>query len=93
MYKDLMDSNGFVKQYDEEIAAAMDNRGLLISNDPEPARARVLAGNLERMGAANAIVVNALPGRLAPRWKAAFDAVLVDAPPRRAAGLFHLHLQ
>ena len=24
MYKDLMDSNGFVKQYDEEIAAAMD---------------------------------------------------------------------
>lgn len=63
-----------------QIAAAMDNRGLLISNDPEPARARVLAGNLERMGAANAIVVNALPGRLAPRWKAAFDAVLVDAP-------------
>ena len=63
-----------------QIAATMDNRGLLVSNDPEPARARVLAGNLERMGAANAIVVNALPGKLAPRWGETFDAVLVDAP-------------
>ena len=63
-----------------QIAAAMDNRGVLVSNDPEPARAKVLAGNLERMGAANAIVVNALPGRLAPRWPETFDAVLVDAP-------------
>ena len=63
-----------------QIAAAMDNRGLLVSNDPEPARARVLAGNLERMGAANAIVVNALPDRLAARWRGWFDAVLVDAP-------------
>ena len=63
-----------------QIAAAMDNRGLLVSNDPEPGRARVLAGNLERMGAANAIVVNALPDRLAGRWPETFDAILVDAP-------------
>ena len=62
------------------IAAAMDNRGVLVSNDPEPTRAKALAGNLERMGAANAIVVNALPGKLAPRWPETFDAVLVDAP-------------
>lgn len=63
-----------------QIAAAMADRGLLVSNDPEPARARVLAGNLERMGAANAIVVNALPYRLAALWPDYFDAVLVDAP-------------
>ena len=63
-----------------QIAAAMDNRGVLVSNDPEPARARALAGNLERMGAANALVVNALPGKLASRWPEIFDAVLVDAP-------------
>lgn len=63
-----------------QIAARMDNRGLLISNDPEPARARALAGNLERMGAANAVVVNALPDRLASRWPETFDAILVDAP-------------
>ena len=63
-----------------QIAAAMENRGLLVSNDPEPARAKALAGNLERMGAANAIVVNALPERLAERWGETFDAILVDAP-------------
>ena len=62
------------------IAAGMRNLGVLVSNDPEPARAKVLAGNLERMGAANALVVNALPERLAARWPEAFDAILVDAP-------------
>ena len=62
------------------IAAGMDNRGALVANDPEPSRARALAGNLERMGAANALVVSALPDRLAARWPEAFDAILVDAP-------------
>ena len=63
-----------------QIAAAMGDRGLLISNDPEPSRARALAGNLERMGAANAVVFSALPQRLADRWEGCFDAVLADAP-------------
>ena len=63
-----------------QIAAAMGDRGLLVSNDPEPSRAKVLAGNLERMGAANAIVVSALPQKLAERWPGCFDAILVDAP-------------
>ena len=63
-----------------QIAAALDGRGLLVSNDPEPARAKALAGNLERMGAANAVVVSALPQRLAEQWPEHFDAVLVDAP-------------
>ena len=63
-----------------QIAAAMNNRGLLVANDPEPARAKALAGNLERMGTANAIVVNALPAKLAAQWPETFDAVLVDAP-------------
>ena len=63
-----------------QIAAAMADMGLLVSNDPELSRARALSGNLERMGAANAIVVSALPERLADRWRASFDAVLVDAP-------------
>ena len=63
-----------------QIAAAMDNRGLLIANEPDPTRARILAGNLERMGVANALVVNAYPDKLADRWPAFFDAILVDAP-------------
>ena len=63
-----------------QIAAALAGKGALVSNEPEPARARVLAANLERMGAANAIVVNALPDRLARLWPETFDAILVDAP-------------
>ena len=63
-----------------QLAAALDHRGLLVSNDPEASRARVLAGNLERMGAGDAPVVSALPDKLAARWPGWFDAVLVDAP-------------
>ena len=63
-----------------QIAAAMGDAGLLVSNDPEPSRAKALAGNLERMGAANALVVSALPDRLAALWPDRFDALLVDAP-------------
>ena len=63
-----------------QIAVAMGDFGALISNDPEPARARALAGNLERMGAMHAAVVSALPGKLAARWPETFDAILTDAP-------------
>ena len=63
-----------------QIAAALGDSGLLVSNDPELSRARALAGNLERMGAPNALVVSELPDRLARAWPASFDAILVDAP-------------
>ena len=63
-----------------QIAAAMGGEGLLISNEPEPARAKVLAANLERMGVRNAAVTNAYPDALSARWTAYFDAVLCDAP-------------
>lgn len=63
-----------------QIAAALGGRGLLVSNDPVPSRAQALAGNLERMGASNAVVTCALPGKLAKRWPECFDAILVDAP-------------
>ncbi len=63
-----------------QIAAAMQDRGLLVSNDPETSRSKILSGNLERMGAANAMVVNAYPYQLAEKWIEHFDAILVDAP-------------
>lgn len=63
-----------------QIAAALGGSGLLISNEPEPARAKVLAANLERMGVRNAAVTNAYPDALAMRWPEYFDAVLCDAP-------------
>ena len=63
-----------------QIAAALAGEGLLISNEPEPARAKVLAANLERMGVRNATVTNAYPDALAARWPEYFDALLCDAP-------------
>jgi len=63
-----------------QIAGLMAGEGLLVSNEPEPGRAKVLAANLERMGAANAIAVNAYPDALAKRWTEYFDAILCDAP-------------
>lgn len=63
-----------------QIAEQLSDRGLLVSNDPQCSRARILASNLERMGAANAIVICALPRQLAALWEGLFDAVLVDAP-------------
>ena len=63
-----------------QIAAALGGDGLLISNEPERNRARVLSSNLERMGVRNAAVVCAYPDALANRWPGYFDAVLCDAP-------------
>ena len=63
-----------------QIAAALEGEGLLISNEPEKNRARVLASNLERMGVRNAAVVCAYPDALARHWPEYFDAVLCDAP-------------
>ena len=63
-----------------QIAARMMGSGLLVSNEPVPSRAKLLRENLERMGAINAVAVNAYPQQLAKQWGAIFDAVLVDAP-------------
>ena len=63
-----------------QIASALGGEGLLISNEPEPARAKVLAANLERMGVRNAAVTNAYPDALTARWPEFFDALLCDAP-------------
>lgn len=63
-----------------QIARAMDGEGALVANEVDPARARVLAGNLERLGVCNAVVTCEKPDRLAAKWSGFFDAVLVDAP-------------
>ena len=63
-----------------QLAARMRGRGLLLSNELHPKRAAILSGNLERLGAANAVVTNEHPARLAGRFPGWFDRVLVDAP-------------
>lgn len=54
--------------------------GLLLSNEIVPSRAYVLAGNLERMGATNAITLFSEPHPLCLHLKDRCDAVVVDAP-------------
>lgn len=62
------------------IAARMQNRGLLISNEIIPKRAALLAENVERMGLTNTIVTNEAPSALAGKFPSFFDGIIVDAP-------------
>lgn len=63
-----------------QLAAALGGWGLLVSNEYVPARAEVLKSNLERMGVANAVVINEDTARIAAALPEFFDRVLVDAP-------------
>ena len=63
-----------------QIAAAMAGRGILISNEIHPARAKILSENIERMGIANAVVTNETPQRLAEHFSEYFTRIMVDAP-------------
>jgi len=63
---------------------------LLVANEPMPARAQVLSGNIERMGIPIAVVTCAFPDALASKWPGFFDKVLVDAPCS-GEGMFRRH--
>lgn len=63
-----------------QIAAALQGKGLLWTNEYIPARARILLQNLERCGVRNSVTSCGDTVRLAeglPEW---FDAVLADVP-------------
>lgn len=61
-------------------ACRLQGQGLLVSNEIHPARAKILSQNVERMGIANAVVMNEEPGRLAAVFPEFFDKIVVDAP-------------
>ncbi len=63
-----------------QIGIDLQGNGLLIANEPVPKRARILSGNIERMGISNAAVTCASPQKLADKFSETFDGVLVDAP-------------
>ena len=63
-----------------QIAGKMMGEGLLVCNEINPKRARILSRNMERMGVANALVLNHHPSELERHFAGAFDRVLVDAP-------------
>lgn len=63
-----------------QIAGRMQGRGLLVCNEIHPKRAQILSSNIERLGIANALVLNEHPARLEARFSRYFDRILVDAP-------------
>jgi NOL1/NOP2/sun family putative RNA methylase len=62
------------------IASLMQGQGLLVSNEIKTKRLNHLVVNVERWGAANVVVTNETPERMADHFGAYFDRVLVDAP-------------
>lgn len=63
-----------------QIAAKMRGEGLLVCNEINPKRARILSRNIERMAVSNALVLNHHPADLERHFTGCFDKVLVDAP-------------
>ena len=63
-----------------QIAALLQGKGLLWSNEYVRRRAQILLSNVERMGIRNCVVSSAHPDRLGEGLAGFFDRVLVDAP-------------
>ena len=62
------------------IASLMQGQGLLVANEIKTKRLNHLVVNVERWGAANVVVTNETPERVADHFGPIFDRVLVDAP-------------
>ena len=73
-----------------QLAGKLAGEGLLVCNEIHPKRAAILASNVERLGIANALVLNEHPARLAEHLPEFFDRILVDAPCS-GEGMFRKH--
>lgn len=63
-----------------QAACYLNSSGLLVCNEIESKRAKVLSENIERMGIKNAVVTNNSPKDLVKVFKSYFDKIIVDAP-------------
>ncbi len=63
-----------------QIAGRMQGKGLLVSNEINQKRAKVLSRNIERLGIGNAVVTGEAPAALAERFPCFFHRIMVDAP-------------
>ena len=63
-----------------QLAAMVGESGIVVANEYEKKRCRILQGNVERMGAKNTVVCNLDTSVLAETYPSAFDLVLCDAP-------------
>ena len=58
----------------------LDNTGLLVSNEINPKRSKILVENIERFGARNVVVTNTSADQLAKVFKNYFDTIVFDGP-------------
>ncbi len=58
----------------------LDGTGILVANEINKKRSKVLVENLERFGARNTVVTNETPERLAKVFPSYFDLIVLDAP-------------
>ena len=63
-----------------QLACKMQGEGIIVLNEPVENRAKILLQNVERLGIKNAVVTCETPRRLAEKFPAYFDKILVDAP-------------
>jgi NOL1/NOP2/sun family putative RNA methylase len=63
-----------------QIACRMKGEGILVTNEINRDRARILSLNIERLGISNALVLNEDSGHLSEVFEGYFDKILVDAP-------------
>ncbi|MEY8744851.1 RsmF rRNA methyltransferase first C-terminal domain-containing protein [Bacillales bacterium AN1005] len=63
-----------------QIAAKLQGKGVLVTNDIHAERTKALAKNVELYGVRNAVVLNESPERIAGAFEHYFDKVLIDAP-------------
>ncbi|MBZ2134257.1 RsmF rRNA methyltransferase first C-terminal domain-containing protein [Streptococcus gordonii] len=58
----------------------LNNTGLLVSNEINNKRSKILVENIERFGARNVLVTNESAERLAKVFSSFFDLIILDAP-------------
>lgn len=63
-----------------QLAAKLGGSGLLVSNEVNAGRAKILCENIERMGIKNAVVTNMYPEKMEKLFLEFFDKIVVDAP-------------
>ncbi|SET10763.1 RsmB/NOP family class I SAM-dependent RNA methyltransferase [Anaerobranca gottschalkii] len=63
-----------------QLAAKLNNTGLLVVNDINERRSKILLKNIERYGVKNILVLNESPQNIAQYFQSFFDKILVDAP-------------
>lgn len=63
-----------------ELGAKLNHQGLLVANDISNSRAKALLKNIELFGIPNVLVTSEPPEKLAEKFPAFFDKILIDAP-------------